>query len=203
LEGKAFEKAREIAVEKLREKDLREVAARAGAEAVEGHLRLPYLGRWVRISPPNFEAFYEGGGRLPPKRELIILHYLVNSTGTPPSGRLIDFRQIPSGSFYYPVFAGTVERPLLQRFGQKPERIEQALLRIGGCRAGLGDVSATVNVLPHIPLTFVFHKGDEEFPPACKILFDSTITEYFDIEDVRILCEDVVELLCELAKEER
>jgi len=52
-----------------------------------------------------------------------------------------------------------------------------------------GDVGVRVPFLPKVSISFVLWKGDDEFPPNGKILFDSTITSYLSTEGIVIASE--------------
>lgn len=201
---KGYEAAYREAIEELRKADLKKVAGRSGAEMRDGAILIEYLGRRFKVIPPDFDVRYDQSEeRVPLKTQTIILHYLKEAGGTPPTGRLIDFRQIPSGIFYYPVFQATVERPLLETFGDDPAEFVKAAEKLGAKRAEFGSFSARIPVFPKVSITFVLYEGDEEFPPSSKVLFDSSIQDYLTIELVRIVCEEIANRLIELASDER
>jgi len=59
---------------------------------------------------------------------------------------------------------------------------------IGGHKADYGDVAVTVNAFSRVPITLVLWRGDEEFAPEAKFMFDSTITDYLTTDDINELC---------------
>jgi hypothetical protein len=61
--------------------------------------------------------------------------------------------------------------------------------------------AATIKAFPRVPLTVVLWKGDEEFPAAASILFDSSITDYLPVEDIIELSETTVWRLVRLSKQ--
>ena len=42
-------------------------------------------------------------------------------------------------------------------------------------------------VLPRVPLLLVMHRGDEEFPPDCRVLFDRCCSHYLNTDDLKVL----------------
>lgn len=56
----------------------------------------------------------------------------------------------------------------------------------------MGDASVLIWAFPRVPIGLVLWKGDEEFPPAGNILFDSSIPAYLPVEDIVVLTETVV-----------
>ncbi|GAJ11492.1 unnamed protein product, partial [marine sediment metagenome] len=63
--------------------------------------------------------------------------------------------------------------------------------KLGGQKANYGDVSVTIDAFSYVPITLALWRGDEEFPPAGSILFDSTVADYLSAEDINVLCETI------------
>lgn len=174
--------------------DLQEQCRRSGAryvgpdKIVVNHLNQPYL-----ITLPDGELSLEGTTtEVPQTDKILILHYFNQAQGTPATGRLITFRQIPGGISYYPAFFQRVVAPFAHRFGRKTDLLLKAAEPLGGYRAQLGDASVTVDAFPHVPITLVLWKGDDELPPSGNVLFDANISDYLPTEDVTVLCGNVV-----------
>ena len=165
-----------------------------GVELVNGKLKIKYLNKQYLVSHDKISCFEEAK-EVSKREKIIILHYLTRGSKISPSGKLIDFREIPGGNVYYSVFENRVSRSFLKSFGSDPLLFAGASASAGGERIDFGDAAFRFTVLPGIPITFVLHRGDEEFSPACKILFDSSITEYLQTEDIVVVCEDLVRRL--------
>lgn len=156
-------------------------------------MTLPFLNREVEITFPRGEVVYERGEESPSLQEqILILHYLLQVQDVSPTGQLITFREVPSGEFYYPAFINRAQAPLLNAFGHAPERLLVVGKKLGGEKTNLGDVSMTFRPFPKIPISLVLWRGDEEFPPAGNILFDSTIGIFLSGEDIAFLSGTVV-----------
>ena len=154
-------------------------------------LIVPFFGQprlvvWpeVSVTPPPPP---EGQGELPLTEQILILHYLVNTTGEPLSGRDIDFRSVPEGGFYWSAFVSRAKKPLLETFGHDLDLYLQVAAALGGTPGTQGDASATFLALPLVPITHVLWRGDEEFPPDANILFDETIPRHLSTEDIAAL----------------
>jgi hypothetical protein len=100
---------------------------------------------------------------------------------------LISFAEVPGGREYLPAFRRRSVDIVLSAFGDRPEALLGAASRLGGTRANYGDVSATVNALPRVPITFVLWRGDGEVDGSANILFDATVTECLPTEDIAVL----------------
>lgn len=157
------------------------------ADTREG-LVVPFFGQPRIVSWPEVSVTpAEGEGELPLTEQILILHYLVNTTGEPLSGREIDFRNVPEGGFYWSAFVSRAKKPLLETFGNDPELYLEVAASLGGTPRDLGDASATYMAFPLVPVTHVLWRGDEEFPPDANILFDETIPRHLSTEDIAAL----------------
>jgi hypothetical protein len=191
--------ARQLSVQALLGADLAERAARSGSRleiAPQGQKRigLRYLGRDLFLSfPQETIEPSNGGGSVPIREEILILHYLEKAAGTPLTGKWISFAEIPGGTFYHPVFLQRCKAPLVKYFGESPEGLlSVAVDEVRGEPWSMGDVGVKIQAFPFVALGLVLWKGDTEFPPDGNVLFDSSITGYLPAEDVVILAETVV-----------
>jgi hypothetical protein len=194
----AYGLAFKLASEKLSNLiDLKEQCRRSNSvcEIAEGRqsVILSYLNRQYRISLPDINISLLG---MPKEVELrdkiLILHYFTQAKGTVCSNTPIAYQELQEGSAYYPSFFKRAIKPLIDYFGQNPERLLVAAKDLGGYNANYGDASVTIPAFSCVPVTLVTWKGDEEFPPDASILFDGTILDYLTVEDINILCQTIV-----------
>ena len=188
------ETALKLAGQKLASINIEQQCRRAGADyklengketAVVEYLNVPYA-----ITFPELEVIsIEDRQPAQPRDKLLILHYLLNADGSPLSGRNITYKEIAHGATYYPTFQKRAVKPLLDNFGGEPNKLLAAAKSLGGIKADYGDVAVSINAFSRVPLTLVFWCGDDEFPPAGSILFDSSIDNYRAAEDITVLCE--------------
>jgi hypothetical protein len=184
--------SRALAVEHLQREDPKTVAnrSRAVSEVRQGApgLILPYFGRPHWISWPEVAVTYlEGEGEVPIQEQILMLHYLETTKGSPLTGQSIDFRQVPSGQFYHAAFVSRAKTPLLKMFGHDLDLYHRVAQQLGGELAPMGDIAATYLALPLVPITHVIWKGDAEFDPECNILFDQSISTHLPTEDIAAL----------------
>ncbi len=188
------EAAFRLAGQKLASINIEQQCRRAGAEykITDGKetVKLDYLDKSYRITLPQMETVCTEDGRpAQPRDKLLILHYILNADGSPLSGRLVTYKEIPSATTYFPTFQKRTVNPLLDSFGKSSDRLVAAAKTMGGAGADYGDVAVTINAFSRVPLTLVLWRGDEEFPAEGSILFDSSITGYLSAEDITVLCE--------------
>ncbi|RLG41618.1 MAG: hypothetical protein DRO05_03475 [Thermoproteota archaeon] len=124
-----------------------------------------------------------------------ILYGYADSSPLRETNKLISFRQVPGGRFYYEPFAQRVLRPLERAFGPNPELLVEAGKVLGGVKSGYGDFSVKIYSLPLVPLTVVLYAGDEEFPPSANILYDSSVIDLLSTERIVMLSELTVSRL--------
>jgi hypothetical protein len=190
-----YQVAFDLACEQLRYSDVAERCAKSGAVfeksgGEEGLIKLLFLNQTCEIRTPRMEIGYAGSEEeVPIWAKILIIHYLNRSKGLPLSGQWVTFRQVPGGSGYYPAYVKRALNPLVKAFGSNLKLLIDAARQFGGWEVKQGDAGVTIQAFPHVPLTFIIWKGDEEFPPAANILFDSTITENLSTEDIEVLCQ--------------
>lgn len=158
---------------------------------------IPFLSDRVIVGWPEFGFRSMNTTEEPPvQQQILLLHYLQGawaSRGARVTGEWIAFQDLPDGRFYLDAFQRRAKNPLVQGFGEKPERLlEIATAAYGAKRAEQGDFSVIVTPLPLIPVALVLWGGDEEFPPDGNILFDRSITRLLSAEDVAWLSGMVV-----------
>jgi len=151
---------------------------------------LEYVGVTYEITLPIMEFRIPGSeAQIPIRDKILLLHYLLTAKGTPLSGNLITFKELPEGIVYFRTFQQRTIRHIVNRFGQEPKGLIEAGLKINGEKTDMGDAGITIKALPRVPVTFVLWKGDEEFPAEASLLYDSTITDYLPVEDIIVLSE--------------
>ena len=196
-----MDEALRVATERFRDLNFESIPSKCGISLIDNKIKIKYLTRWYLVSP-NHITYLEERNEVSEKEKIIILHYLTLSKGTPLSGKLIDFRGVPGGNIYYSVFEARVHQPFLALFGRKPSLFIQASKALEGEKMDFGDTAFKFMVLPRVPINFILHQGDEEFPPAGKVLFDSSISDYLETEDIAIICEDTVRELGKLRRDD-
>lgn len=178
--------------------DLQEQCRKSGARYIgPDKIIIDYLNQPYRISLPDVEFSLEDspdsiGTEVPLTDKILILHYFNQAEGTPATGKPITFKQIPAGISYYSAFFQRVIAPLVNHFGKQPDLLMKAAERLAGHRAQPGDMSVTVNAFPHVPITLVLWRGDDELPPSGNVFFDANISDYLPTEDVTVLCGNLV-----------
>jgi len=170
----------------------------AGSKKV---ITLSYLAQSYLITLPDMEiAQADTTDTVPIRDKVLILHYFISAKGTPPANKSITFRELPEGVVYFPTFSQRTVKPLLDHFGQEPQRLIGAAEKLGGHEADYGDTAVTINAFSRVPITIILWQGDDEFAPQGNVVFDATISDYLPTEDITVLCETITWRLVRLLK---
>jgi hypothetical protein len=192
---RSFELSYKFACEKLAKiSDIEEQCHKSGARYLGPHeIVINYLNQPYHIMLPDGSILLEDGGIEAPLRDkILILHYFTGAKGSPATGKLIAYKQLPGGVSYFSAFSHRAIGPLVKNFGKSPELLIKAAAKLGGCETEYGDVSVNINAFACVPITLVLWRGDEELAPNGNILFDANISDYLSTEDVTVLCETII-----------
>jgi hypothetical protein len=202
--GYGYELSLRLAREQLATIDIAQQCHNSGAvfhpsrQAVE----LVYLNQPYLITVPGGEiSTADSLEEVQIRDKILILHYFITAQDVPISHNLISYKELPEGAGYYPTFSQRAIKPFVKAFGGEPQILTPVAEKLGGRRADFGDVSATINAFPRVPVTFVLWRGDAEFPPEGNILLDRTISHFLPPEDIIVVCETVSRKLVKLLKE--
>lgn len=183
------------------------LATRSGAQykrldKERGELRLPLWGQGHVIIYPDFIAYEEESGEISsPWRQALFLHYLRTADGKPLADRWVSLREIEGGEFYHRASQGYSGDRVARHFGNDVEAFKQAAERAGGERRDLGDVAYSFLALPRVPLVVVYWRGDEEFSPTARVLFDASAGHYLPVDLLSVLGSELCSRIIRVGEE--
>jgi len=192
-----YESAYKLACEQLAKiEDIKQQCLNSDAQYRETDSKkivtIEYLNQSYQIVLPDIGiSLMDSREEVPIRDKLLILHYFIQAKGTPITNKIIAYKELPEGADYFPTFAKRAIKPLLDYFGNEPQRLINAAQKLGGHKADYGDVAVTINAFRRVPITIVLWRGDDEFAPEGSILFDNNITDYLSGEDIVVLCETI------------
>ena len=184
-----------LALEELVKKDIQRQCQLAGATYKLTHsgktlISLLLINEVYEIRYPQGEVTCRDNSRpINLMKKAIFLRYLNNAKEAGTEEELVGFNQLPAGSFYNPAFSQRVVKPFVTFFGEQPQKLKWAADKLGGVNIPFGDVGVRVPFLPKVSISFVLWKGDDEFSPNGKVLFNSNITSYLSTEGIIIASE--------------
>jgi len=174
------------------EKQCRNCDAICSAEDTGTTVTLTYLNRPYVITFPDLAVSpRDGSEELSLRERILVLRYLAQAKGTPPTKSLVTYRDLPGGIVYFPTFSKRTTDQLARRFGNEPESLLEAARPLGGYEINLGDAGVVIRGFSRVPVNLVLWRGDQEFPAEARLLFDANVTDYLESEDVTVLCETI------------
>jgi hypothetical protein len=154
----------------------------------DGVFEFLYWGKPVVFSSSDFIARDpETRHPLPPIHQAMILYYFHSSKGSPATGNWISFSELADGQFYNSAFQGYTARKLAQYFQIDYEKFEVRNENQCGIKVDFGDGAFRYQILPQLAILIVFWKGDDEFPPSYKILFEDIADYHLPTDGCAIL----------------
>jgi hypothetical protein len=191
----AVELAFSSAQKQLKGMDPQVVGERSAAELGSGdegkYLEVTFLNQRYRVLLPDGEVTTESGEDPPLVRRVLILHYLIQAQGTALARRWIDFRSLPGGVVYYPVFRGRVISRLVRMFGGRPQELILAAAPLGGRPIEMADWAVEIPAFPRVPVVLALWEGSEEFGPEGTVMYDDALPAYLETEDAIVVCEEI------------
>lgn len=186
--------ALKVAKEEFAKKDPREMAEKAGGEFEQVNcgnsmLTVSLFGQEHTLAHPDGSIEFPDHHQVSLVTHILLLHYLIGATGKPLTGEFVSYKDIPGGDKYFSVFKKRVEMPVLSAYGENPEGFGAACSGLGGARVDMGDAAFRFQAFPMVPITYVFWRGEEEFPASLQVLFDASIKDYLPLEDIVFLAE--------------
>jgi hypothetical protein len=156
-------------------------------------IELQFLNRMITITWPDLSFSQDQKGELPIKEKIIILHYLNGVKREQTGEEWISYKDIPSARFYLDAFNRRVKQPLMDAFGEQPDRLVSCAKDLyGATDSSFGDISVVIQALPKVPVGLALWRGDEEFPPDGAILFSRSIQDILSAEDISELSSMIV-----------
>lgn len=165
--------------------------------------RLRLMGTPLEVKWPEGFVRAEGEAFENSQAATLVLRYLCEGGYARPTGKTLDYRQIPWGDVYYRQFEGRCLKRLAFGFGGRLEAFRGAMEKLGAEKAGSGDASYRFAFLDSLYVTFILWEGDDEFPPSAQILFDDNIPAAFTAEDCAVVGDISISRIKQLSGEGR
>lgn len=182
-----YERALKLGLEAFARKDPGRVADKAGAELSGRKLILPHLDKHLALDLDSHQfTITETGEEAQIWLNILAIHYLNNSDGRQPLGKLKHFREFKEGSFYEPAFNRRTKEILIAVFGSNPQALIEAAIKLNGKIIDSADAAVELPYFPMLPITCLLWRGDEEFPAEASVLFDETAEMFFSAEDMAV-----------------
>ncbi|MCL5405897.1 MAG: DUF3786 domain-containing protein [Deltaproteobacteria bacterium] len=192
-----------LAALELKKRDPAALAQSSGAEySAEKGLVVAFLGAGYRVEihPETKIGKIDSNEEVALPDQILIAHYLLGAAGRKATGKLITFRQVPDGHFYFDAFQRRARDPFVKFFGDNGALFVKCAEMLGAAPVDNGDYGMEFSVFPHIQVQLLLWAGDEEFPPEATILFDESIHWRLPAEDIAVMSGGLVYRLIGLGR---
>ena len=133
-----------------------------------------------------------------PLLTLATVVYLNNIRAVYPMGQdIVGVKDLKEGHFFVGPHELQVDS-IPDRYGHNPESFKRAAEALGGNPLDMADVACRMLPFPRVPLYYLLWRGDEEFAPAVKVLFDRSIENTFPADAIWGLVSRVTMAFLEL-----
>ncbi len=163
-------------------------ASKASYQQENNIIKLPLLNDCYHVHHPSARVIKEKDQQeASVAYRVLLLHYLLEARGIPLKNSLISFKEVEGGMVYFDAFRRRAIKPLVNVFGQNPEKMVAAGKKLGGEELDLADAALVFKVLPAIPITYALWMGEDNISPRASILFDASVKAYLPMEDLALL----------------
>ncbi|MGQ9670786.1 MAG: DUF3786 domain-containing protein [Desulfosoma sp.] len=163
-----------------------------------GALSFPAFGR--RCTVERERVLFDGHVDLGPRAVLASIYIGHVPEHTASLHPLKAFKEIPNSGPYQAAFAVHAEQVLVPHVPKIKIHLDHLLQIFSGHRntdAPSGDFSFTLYPLPRIPLYYIVHEPDEEFPAAVTCLFGSGCASFMPLDALADVAEYTAQSLLE------
>lgn len=163
---------------------------------------IPFLHSWfvLDLLPYQLRAEHANLDTLPLK--VLVLHHMIAAAENLGSavrvmGQWIDCRSLQHGAVLGAHMAKSTTDTLSRFFSlSENDQISKAM-KWGGKPMDLGDLGFGFKIFPRLPVALIHWKGDVEFPPYSKILYDVSASNYMPTHGLASLTDFLIHRLIE------
>jgi len=114
--------------------------------------------------------------------QILLIRYLVSEYGGPIDGKNVSEKDFPGGVTFFQGPHALHTPPIAKIYGRDPEAFQTRCRELGATPVPYGDKAMRFLPFPQIPVTYVLWKEDEEFPASASVIFDTSITRWFQLD---------------------
>lgn len=182
------------------------VCRRSGAVRDPDGYRLRVLGSEYLIAPGEQGISRTGGNcqsapALSGSLELLIVHYLIAAKDLPATGEWVGLQDLHGGSRFFASPAHVPDFGALSPLcAASPDAVVRAARSLGGRRLEWGDLAVEIQVLPRLPLAFVYWAASDEFPARTSVLCDRGAREQLPLDVLLAAIQEAIQQLASAAR---
>ena len=162
----------------LEDRPSQEAATAVNVVFENGVFKVPLLGSLYSVDLKSRRILIEGDQdhRVSYQTGIVLLTTLAKSMGVPPSGRMVTPQELAGGTLFFTGAHTLATKPLVRRFGNRPEVLIDRAQALGGKRIEGADYAVRIPALPMLPLyVLLWTRVDEESARAIIGIDDRTL----------------------------
>lgn len=180
-----------------------EAAAATGAEIEEGRLVLPVFSRRYSVDREHsrITCIDNPDERVDYNTGVVLVTHLAQAKDVPPAGRMVSYKELPSGDTF---FTGPHTLPMeyiVGRFGSEPDTLVRRAEELGGEKVEGADVAVRLSGLPRVPMYVMLWQADEEFPAEAVPGVDANVMHHLALDGLFALSHLLVQRMTEEQEE--
>jgi hypothetical protein len=167
--------------------DLCSAARKMGASFSDSKLTIKIFGK-------NFSVDSKGDIttdiHIHPWVTIPVLNHIIQSKGTPLSGKWVALRELKNGETWYRLFEQRCEKPLKRLADMHTDLFEDMIRVFNGKQVEnhySSDVSLVLRPLPKVPILICYWKHEDDLESSLNVFFDSTAEDHLNIESIYTL----------------
>jgi hypothetical protein len=114
--------------------------------------------------------------------QILLIRYLVAPNGGPIDGKDVSEKDFQGGVTFFQGPHALFVSPIEKLFGDDPDAFEARCHELGGVPYDFGDKAMRFFPFPEMPVTYVLWKADDEFPASVSVMFDSSLSRWFELD---------------------
>ena len=152
-----------------------------------GTLMISFLGRNYNVNRDGAVPFDRMS--VNPNILSVIVYYAVSSGRSEPVYKFSLLKNFTKGLFAGGDSLSWFVQPLVRKYAKDYPAFRKKMLDTGMIQTDEKNGSYTWQYLifPKIPLQIVYYEEDDEFPCAIQIMYDITVSEYFEFEPLAVM----------------
>jgi len=139
-------------------------------------------GEIYRVSPDTSEILDYSNNPVNREAGLVMLFYLMRAKNILVSGEWISEKDIPGGVTFFTGPHAVPANLITGRYGNDIDAFSRACRGLGGVEVKMGDAAFVMPIVRRIPVVVLLWKGDDEFGPDARLLFDRTVSEHLPLD---------------------
>jgi hypothetical protein len=189
--GVTNEQELELAIEELKTRlasvDLCSAARKLGASFSDSELTIKILGKDFSV---DFKGNLTSDIHIHRWVTIPVLNHIIQSKGTPLSGKWVPLRELKNGKTWYRLFEQRCEKPLKRLADMHTDIFEDMIHVFNGKQVENhyeSDVSLVLRPFPKVPILICYWKHEDDLESSLNVFFDSTAEDHLNIESIYIL----------------